>query len=136
MILSKMSQLLSFGQSIFHCSCTRDHLQILLLIKVSENPKKWKFKKNSFAGSRCFYSNRMKRKWVFLTKHYFWMKLKANAVCLHFSPKPSLKKKSIKIRSSLTWRQSKKWENMCNLEFLKLKCPCSCLWEAAIQEYF
>ena len=43
---------------------------------------------------------------LFQLKYSFWMKCKANFVCLHFSPKLLLKK-SIKIRSFLTWRHSK-----------------------------
>ena len=50
----------------------------------------------------------MKGECVFYLKYCFWTKFKANSLCLHFSSKILLKKKIIKICSSLTWRQSKK----------------------------
>ena len=46
----------------------------------------------------------------FLTKIKFLNEIKANSVCSHFSPKHSLIKTFIKIRSSLTRSQSKKYE--------------------------
>ena len=76
----------------------------------------------------------MKGKCVFSLKFCFWTKFKANSVCLHFSPKPLLQKKIIKIRSSLTWRQSKKCK-IC-VRISKTNLVCSCFWEAAMQEYF
>ena len=69
----------------------------------------------------------------FKLKFCFWTKFNASSMCLHFSPKPLLKKIT-KTRSSLTWRQSKKCKICVKIPNTNIRLQL--LWEAAMQECF
>ena len=65
------------------------------------------FENNFFLVHGAGIRLKCREKVSFSLKYCFRMKFKANSACLHFSPKPLLKK-PIKTRSSLIWSHSQK----------------------------
>ena len=81
---------------------------------------------------QCCYSPRMKGKCVFFNRNIVFEWNIKPIMCGYTFCRNLYLKKSIKICFSLTWCHSKKCKICATIRIYL----CSCLWEAAIQEYF